>query len=140
MCTEGGEGDNARERELVELEPLTCANLLQVLTLDTDAEYATFVRLTAELDDGEAEALTLAVHRHLAVATDDRKALRLLRQEMPHLAVFTTASLLKQWADHCHIEPVALRRVLGDVQERGNFVPRSDDSLRSWWLLVVGRP
>lgn len=133
----GGSGDDARERESVDLAPLQRANLLQVLAVDTDAEAATFVALTVELDDGEAEALALAIHRNLAVATDDRKTLRIINQRFPDVEVFTTPSLLKQWADHCAIDPTRLRYVLRDVQERGNYLPRNDDALRAWWQRAV---
>lgn len=129
----GGGGPDARDREPVDLLPLIEAGLLRVTGLETDSEAAAFVSLAAELDDGEALTCALAIHRGGAVATDDRKALRVLRDRAPHVATYTTSQIIKQWSDGVNLPDAELRRILVDVQERANFVPSRRDPLQGWW-------
>lgn len=44
-------------------------------------EEETYVNLALQLDDGEAATGALAIHRGAVVATDDRKAIRILTGE-----------------------------------------------------------
>lgn len=136
----GGGGSDAREREPVDLRPLIEAGLLRVVGLETDSEAATFVSFAAELDDGEALTCALAIHRGGAVATDDRKALRVLRDRAPQVARHTTSQLIKQWSDAINLPSADLRRILIDVQERASFVPSRRDPLQDWWASLVRGP
>ena len=133
----GGGGQDARRREHVDLQPLIRAGLLDILSLETEVEKASFVRFAAELADGEAMTCALAVHREADVATDDRKAIRVLNSVAPHVRVHTTASLLKWWAETEQPSERILKRVLTDVQERANFVSGRHDPLLPWWRDVL---
>src|SRR5436305_9461663 len=66
---------------------------LALLDLATEDEVAGFVRFAAELDDGEASVCALAVVGHGTVATDDRKALRVLGRIAPHIASLQTPEI-----------------------------------------------
>ena len=133
----GGGGQDARKREQVDLQPLIRAGILDILSLETEMEKANFVHFAAELADGEAMTCALAVQREAAVATDDRKAIRVLRSRAPHVRVHTTVSLLKWWVEIEQPAEATLKRVLTDVQERANFVPGRHDALLPWWQAVL---
>ncbi len=71
------------EPEPVDVSSLVDEGLMQVLSLASPAEEATFVELAALIDDGEALTGALAVHRECSLATDDRKARRVLAERLP---------------------------------------------------------
>ena len=133
----GGGGQDTDKREHVALQPLICAGLLDILRLETEVEKASFVRFAVELDDGEAMTCALAMHRQAAVATDDRKAIRVLNSVATHVRVHTTVSLLKWWAEIEQPAEATLKRALTDVRERASFVPGRHDPLLPWWETVL---
>ena len=133
----GGGGQDADKREHVDLQPLIRVGLLDILSLETEGEKASFVLFAAELDDGEAMTCALAVHREAAVATDDRKAIRVLSSVATHVRVHTTVSLLKRWAEIEQPAAATLKRALTDVRERASFVPGRHDPLLPWWKAVL---
>jgi len=133
----GGPGPDAGEWDAIDLQPLIADRLLTILRPESDQEIATFVYLAAALDDGEAMTIALALRRGLPVATDDRKALKVLARHAPHLPTFTTASLLHQWASIQQLSHVELRRVLSDVQERARFAPSRHDPFQGWWQAAL---
>ncbi len=119
--------------DAVDISPLVARGLLEVLAVETPDEAASYVSFAAELDDGEAMTCALALHRGALVATDDRKALRLLAARAPQIRVRSTAQLLKEWADSASLAPTELRAVLTDVRQRARFAPGRHDPLHSWW-------
>ena len=50
----GGDGDDASERELIALQPMLDAGVLEVVTSDDDNELLTFIDLATLIDEGEA--------------------------------------------------------------------------------------
>ena len=133
----GRGGEDAEDRDPIELESLRDARLLQVVEAETDAELATFVTLAVDLDDGEALTGALAIHREADVATDDRKAIRVLTAVDPKLRIWRTSELIKQWAELRGIPHAALRDVLWNVQERARFRPGRGDPLWEWWGNII---
>lgn len=129
----GEEGD----REPVDLKPFLAPGFLQITQPETEQETAGYVDFAAHLDDGEAMTCALARARGGAVATDDRKALRLLRSLEPPVPALTTSVLLKNWADEISPSPSDLKRVLTDVERRGRFRPGRTDPLFEWWEAAV---
>lgn len=136
----GGAGEDALERDAVDSRPLVAAGLLEVLTLETEAENEDFVAFATVLDDGEAMTVALAVHRGGTVATDDRKARREIVARTPQVGLFSTAELLQMWARATGVDPTILARVLQDVHTRAQFLPRSQDPLRAWWDAASQQP
>ncbi len=128
----GGESADAAEREPVDLQPLISTGLVEVWRPEKEAEYASFVSFAVDIDDGEAMACALALHRGAAVVTDDRKTVRILRNRVPQLAVFTTTQVLRFWAESIQLGNAALRAVLRDVEARARFVPGGHDPLQPW--------
>jgi predicted nucleic acid-binding protein len=129
----GGSGEDADEKDAVDMGQLIARGLLEVLTVETAEEAASYVGFAAELDDGEAMTCALALHRGAAVATDDRKALRLLASRAPQIRVRSTTQLIKEWAEGAHVLPGELRNVLIDVRQRARFAPGRHDPLHAWW-------
>jgi len=129
----GGGGDDARDRDTLDTEPLVAAGLLEVLMPDTDAENDDYVAFAVVLGDGEAMTAALAIHRGGSVATDDQKARRELNARAPEIVLSSTTELLHEWSNAACIEPGVLAQALQDVRTRAQFVPSSGDPLRSWW-------
>jgi predicted nucleic acid-binding protein len=57
------------------------------MKVNNETEATTFVDLSREMDDGEALTCALAMHRQCDVATDDRKARRILSARAPQVLV-----------------------------------------------------
>jgi predicted nucleic acid-binding protein len=130
----GGAGDDALEREAIDLSPMIESGALDVIETDDDEELLTFIDLTRDLDDGEAMTLALAIHRRGVIVTDDRKAMRLSREA--GVSLMTSLDLMKHWSESASIPHAELRLVLGDLRERGRFEPSRQHPLRTWWESV----
>lgn len=125
----GGTADDADEPEPIDLAPIIDAGRLSVLTA-TDDELDTFIDFLADLDEGEAMTLDLAVHRGCVVVTDDRRVRRELGDQAP---LRSTLDLVKEWADGADLSPEVLRAVLRDLGERGTYRPGRGHPHRRWW-------
>lgn len=121
------------------LAPLVDEALLTVLALEGEREEATYVDLALQLDDGQAMTGALAIHRGGSVATDDRKAIRVLGAQSPAPKIRRTSWLVRSWADSKDIDEERLRSALRNIERRGSFFPPSDDPLLDWWRRVTGR-
>jgi predicted nucleic acid-binding protein len=130
----GGPGEDAREREPVDLEPLIVSGDLRVVA-PTESEIAAFVDLTLVLDDGEAMTAAVAIERGWVVVTDDRKAERILSGRVQ---TRSTLDLVKAWADQTTVDAGTLHATLSDLRERGSYLPRRAHPLRGWWDAVTG--
>lgn len=115
------------------LEPLVDAGLLRVVSPRTEKERETFVNLALELDDGEAMTGAIALDRGGVIATDDRKAIRVLSTIDPGLEIVRTTGLIRRWAEHARVEDEEIARVLTNIEERASFIPPRDDPLERWW-------
>ena len=127
----GGIGDDAREREPVDLRPLVETGMLSVIATDDDAELMTYIDLTRQLGDGEAMTAALAIHRGATVVTDDRKAERVLASR--GVPIRATLDLLRVWAEGQGLPSPELRDVLIDLRQRGRYEPHRNHPLRLWW-------
>lgn len=130
----GGSGEDAAERDPVDLQQAHRLGILERLDLETEDESRAYVDFAAELDDGEAMTCALAIHRGAAIATDDRKARRVLRNRAPEIGMHSTTELIKAWSDSQQISVQVLRQVLTDIRQRGCFMPSSQDPLLDWWI------
>lgn len=125
----GGDGDDADEREPIELAPLLERGLLRQVE-PTEEELDRFAALTVRLDDGEAMTAAVALARGWAVATDERKAITLLANQ---IRVLSTLDLVKTWADRERVDPTTLARALADLRDRGRYHPGPWHPWRAWW-------
>ena len=97
----GGTGDDALDREAIELSSMIATGALDVIETDDDEELLTFIDLTRDLDDGEAMTLALAIHRTGEIMTDDRKAIRLAHEA--GVPLMTSLDLMKNWGESVSI-------------------------------------
>jgi len=131
----GGGGENAEERIPIDWTSLFTNGLIRLEASATSAELATFLSLTAQIDDGEAMTLALASTRGYGVVTDDRKAQRFLGG-VPCLG---TPDLLHNWSTNAAVDASTLGIALRAIDDRARFVPPRAHPLRRWWnaALVV---
>jgi len=129
----------AAERERVDVGPLVASGLVEVLTLKGDEEMAHFLTLvsSSRIDDGEAMSGALAHARGLAVATDDRAALKVFGRHLPPIPTCSTASLVRHWAECAAVDAALLARALVDIRERATFEPGPRDPLQPWWRAAL---
>ncbi len=129
--------DGALEREI--LPPARLENLgdLALLEIQTAEEKADFIRFAEEIDDGEASVCALALSHRGSVATDDRRALRMLDRIAPRVPTVQTPEVLYEWARlACPAEPT-LKNMLLAVRVRARFFPRRDAPRFEWWNRYV---
>lgn len=132
----GGQGPDAGGKIPVDLAPLYASGVLTVLPLEA-AELVDYVNFAAELDDGEAMTCAIALHRGGAVATDDRKARRVLTRDATHLRLLSTLDLVRDWAQQQQIASATLRAVLANIRDRASYIPGRNHALRSWWDISI---
>jgi predicted nucleic acid-binding protein len=125
------------EREPVDMRSLVAAGLIQVITLNSEAEAATFVDLASEMDDGEAMTCALAIHRGCDVATDDRKARRVLSGRASHVAIISTLAIVKQWAELAGIAKAELKATLLNIWSGAHYYPGEREPLYAWWVDIL---
>lgn len=113
---------------------LVSAGILEVRDLSSPRELEELVRFAGVVDDGEASVCALAVVHGGAVATDDRKVLRLLREEALGIEVLQTPELLHEWAVRASETDADVGRVLRSIEARARFVPRRDAPHFNWWM------
>lgn len=129
--------DGSDVQEPVDLTSLVEEGLIQAMGLESLAEEATFVELAADLDDGEAVTGALAFHRGYSVATDDRKARRVLGRLSPPVGLVSTLELLKMWAEETRVPRDELGTVMAEMQSSASYRPGARDPLYTWWLSIV---
>lgn len=108
------------------------AGHLEVVDL-AETEFSAFVRFAAELDDGEAATLAVALARSLPMATDDRKTHSLCAiQAFPE--PIRTSSLIREFATRKEMEPKEVSQILKAIERQASFVPPRMDTEYEWWM------
>jgi predicted nucleic acid-binding protein len=123
--------------EAVDLQTLIDAGVLTSCQLEGSAEEDLYVSYASELDDGEAMSLAIAQSRNLALATDEKKARRLARENAPQLLIISTAEIIRAWAEDKERRDVAA--VLRSILARARFRPPESDPLAIWWNEILNR-
>jgi len=112
--------------ERIDLNPLIQSGSLTVCRAETEEEEELYVQLAAELDDGEALSIAISISRGHALATDDRKAIRIAKQ-LGVVELITTPDIVASCSG------IELIEVLQTIEFRARFSPSSDHPLRAWW-------
>jgi predicted nucleic acid-binding protein len=128
-----GRGGDTSQNEPVDLQPLIDAGILSVAILETEAETNSYIDFGNSLDDGEAMTCAIAVHRTYTIATDERKATRMLAEVASHLTIITTSAILKEWVETRAITADDVSQILADIRDRARFEPGARDPLQTWW-------
>lgn len=126
-------GNDPPAQEPLDLSQLLDERLLAVERIELPEEEALFVDLAADVDDGEAVTGALALHRRYALATDDRKARRVLSERDPSLPLVSTPELVRDWAERSALPAADLRGALDAIRSRASYVPAERDPLYQWW-------
>jgi len=125
--------DGTYEREEIEWRPLTERKLITVLELGAETEEHLFVDLSVTLDDGEAATLAIAIHRGYTVATDEKKATNLVRDEFPQCPITNTLALLKEWEQIARPTRTELTEAIQNVRDLAHYQPGPGHDLYEWW-------
>ncbi len=104
---------------------------VEILEL-TPAELDLYVELAALVDDGEAATISIAIQRHMDLATDDRRARRLC-QERRLAEPLRTVSLLRAYADAAHLTEHQIQQIVTSIRDRASFQPPRSDPELKWW-------
>ena len=135
-----GPEDAEPQRVPLDLGRFVDDGLLEVLRLDTSDEVATFVNFAITIDDGEAITAALACHRGCALATDDRKARRVIAEGAPTLQLVSTLDLLHGWAELGQVpEDELLQRVMEAIRSWASYVPGPRNPRFEWWQDIMQR-
>jgi hypothetical protein len=124
-------------RELVDLSPLIERGLLAEAVLSGPEEHGRFAELAALVDDGEAEAGALALHRGWVLATDDRATRRVLGAAPYLCPLRSTVELLQAWEAAAAVAPARMREVLLLIEERATYRPRRTSADGIWWDAIL---
>jgi predicted nucleic acid-binding protein len=125
--------DGKITRTPIDLDLHVQKGTLEIIQLNPNEETATFVDLASRVDDGEAQSLSLAHHRGLPIATDDRLAIR-VSWELGVAEPVATTTLLKQYSNRAGLSPEKITSTLISVERRASFRPPRGSSDLSWWL------
>src|SRR5207253_9741345 len=99
----------------------------EIVTLKTTAAEGLYVEYARQLDDGEAMSLALVRSHGFVLATDDRKARRVLAATANNARLISTAGILRQWAERQQVSRERLRDTLRSVTTRAKFIPPTGD-------------
>lgn len=117
--------------------------VLKRVDIGSVTEQRDLVRFAMQLDDGEAHTCALALHRGARVATDDRKAIRVLRsvwkERSQALDVPRTSELLFSWAQEQGVSEPQLARIIRAIARRASFFPPHEDPHCERWLDLLHR-
>lgn len=117
--------------EVVEISPLLKAGVLVTCAIEAPAEEEAYVNYALELDDGEAMSLAIAQGRKFALATDDRKARRIIRAYAPNLPIISTSEIMRAWAEGK--SQVEIAKALHHIHVKAKFHPADEDPLADRW-------
>lgn len=116
--------------ETIDVGPYVASGTLRRAVLDA-AETATYVRLAAEVDDGEAQVLAVGLERGLVVATDDRRARRVATRL--GVGLLSTPELVVIWAGDPDTKAANVAPAILDIEIRARYRPRTTDPNRTSW-------
>lgn len=122
------------DREPIYLQPLIDEGLLLVVDLESDAEKEYLIEFSAQrLDDGEAATMAIANNRNWALATDDRRAIRVLSSNHRNIQIVSTPDLIKHWQECAKPEIDVLYQTIIDIETRANYLVGKSHPLYEWW-------
>lgn len=107
-----------------------------MISINSKDENETYIDLASELDDGEAITISLALHNHCAIATDDRKALRVI-SNLSSITTISTLELVKKWSDTKKIDDAEIKHVLLNMLFCASYQPSEREPLQNWWKSIT---
>jgi len=116
----------------IDLQPLIDSNILVPVDIEGEEEQSVYVYFASQLDDGEAISGAICMCRNWSIATDDKKAIRVFRREMPNIALISTLDLVKNWVEVTYQDRETVQAVLENIWYKANYDPRNHP-LYDWW-------
>lgn len=130
--------EDISENESIDLTALIENGIIQICDLETDDERQLFVNLAAQLDDGEAMSLAIALSREWHLATDDKKARKIFAQHAQNdQLLISTSDLIKEWAGNEKATDEATKSMLLKVERKARFRPSNSDQNFDWWNKIL---
>lgn len=109
---------------------------LQVLSLKEVQEHASLVDFALELDDGEAQAMSLALHRKHILVTDDRPAVR-VASELMTVQTMGTPEILTAWVKANPAQQHRLPEIIRRISVLGPFQLKKSSPHYGWWQALL---
>jgi len=125
------------DKEPVVLAPYFNSGALQSVKLETADEQNLFVNLALQIDDGEAATIAIAISRQMQVITDDKKAIRILKQEAPGIVCLSTLEVIKAWSETLSIQSEQIKAALSNILKYANYRPGKGHPLFAWWQSIM---
>lgn len=110
---------------------------LHVASLDSEDEQSSLIEFARDLDDGEAQALVIAMHRKKILVTDDRPAIRVANALSPAVPSLGTPEILKAWVESTPENQMRLVEVVRRISILGPFQLRKTSANYIWWRSLL---
>lgn len=130
--------DGPDELVLIDLQPHFHLGTIHPCALENDLENQTFVNFAAQLDDGEAMSMAIALSRDMFLATDDKKARRIFLETGIDIdMLLSTSDLVREWAEANKLQDTEIKAVLVRIETIARYFPPSSDRNYVWWNQVM---
>jgi predicted nucleic acid-binding protein len=126
-------------REKINLERIVECGILEILTLESEAEKLRYIEIALDLDDGEAESVAIAECRHFALATDDKKARKVIQRRGMKIELWSTCALLQHWQSKCLVSDADMGRALANISSRAKYRPKFGHPDFEWWAKLLSK-
>lgn len=132
--------DDINENEPIDIDDLVNQGVIQICDFENVEEQEFFVNLAASLDDGEAMSLAIALSRNWHLATDDKKARRIFRENNSNNDfLISTTDLIRVWAESENISDIEIKSILVKVERKASFRPPKSDPNLQWWNDILSK-
>jgi len=121
------------------LDDLVQSGELNRAAAETAEEMELYVELSAELDDGEAEALAIAKARGLILLTDDAKAIEVAHRPQLSVQTLSTVNVLQEWLSSDPSLENRAHEVVRRIETLARFRPRIGTDEFEWWMAIRGQ-
>ncbi|WP_231384498.1 hypothetical protein [Leptospira alstonii] len=126
------EANNVIEKVKIDISHLIKSASIAILHIE-DHEAQMVIDLSADVDDGEAYTIALAVSRKLNMASDDKKATYFFKNLCQDGIILSTEALLNKWANKNNIDSVILKSIIVKIEKCAKYSPPKDSEYFSWW-------
>jgi hypothetical protein len=126
---------DAQTGEMIEVDvtPYIASGLLQLLELSGEEEQTLYVEQSIVVDDGEAMSIAITVHRHLALAIDDKQATNHTHRNFPEIRLWSTPEILRHWTEVGCVSAEVLAEAIRLIETRARYFPAQSHALADWW-------
>lgn len=132
-----------RKKILPSLSPSPLDSLVEdtnltVNAIESDKEREDFVEYSRQIGKGEAMTIAIASTRQWAVATDDKKAIRIATSALIHGrdSIWTTPDVIRYWVDTMSPSQRDASQAIRRIERIGRYRPPARHALREWWNLT----